>query len=267
MFIGSGIMPPSKSHKSSSSQAEGQSKSFDQNFGLSDQELKRYESLNPPVQAQIMDKLRERNRLNDFVKDYLQEEIHKQFGAIMQLFFPSEHSLKYALQKVDEIELIINDQLPDDIYLFDEETTKKNRLDMLLNAACAYQQLLEKKIARFERALVKLDILHHHKEKHQMLMLIIDELKQQRDHSEFYIHNQDLLEIDDTELNSFLNKLKAIGIGGFTPTATKEASTLTKISFFSAIYEKFIPNLSEGNPDQRTADKSDESSSTKRRKQ
>lgn len=238
-------MPHPKSNASSSPSVADHDQEFNQNLGLSSQEFDRFQTLSPAEQAQILDHLRERNRLNHFVKDYLQEEIHKQFGAIMQLFFPSEHSLKYALQKVDEIELIINEQLPDGINLFDKEITKKNRLEMLLKAAYDYQDLLKKKIDRFERMLVKMDILYHHKEKHQTLQLIIAELEQQHDNLEFYIHNQDLLDLDDSELNSFMNKLKSIGIAGFTPITRKEASTLTKISFFSAIYEKFIPSLSD----------------------
>ena len=231
---------------------------FDAAMGLSILELKRYKQLSDGIQANLVDLLRERNRLNNFVKDYLQEEIHKQSGVLMQFFFPSEHSLKYALQKVDEIEALINAQLEDDTPIFDEDTTRKNRIDMLLKAAHAYQKILEKKIAKFEHGIVKIELIHHYKQKYETLLMIIEELQLQTENTEFYIHNQSLLDVPDHTLNHFLNKLKSIGITGFAPKAnTKDQPTHLTISFFTSIYEKLIFHTSDSDSDQSISEESD----------
>lgn len=238
---------------------------LDAAMGLSILELKRYKQLSDGLQANVMDLLRERNRLNNFVKDYLKEEIHKQSGVLMQFFFPSEHSLKYALQKVDEIETLINAQLEDDTPIFDENTTKKNRIEMLLEAARAYQQLLEKKITKFEHGIMKIELIHHYKQKYETLSLIIDELQLQTELTEFYIHNQYLIDISDHALNHFLNKLKSIGITGFAPKAnSKDQSPHLTISFFTSIYEKLISPSSDSDSDQSISEESNEVPKKKR---
>ena len=201
-----------------------------------------------------MDLLRERNRLNHYVKDYLQEDINKQLGTFLQLFFPAEHSLKYALQKVDEIEEIINSHLDEDQFLFDNSTTKKNRITMLLHSAESYQHTIEKKLKNMEHTVAKVDTLKHLQQKQQDLDLIIRELRTQIESSEFHIHHKDILKIKDSELSYFLNKLKSLGIRGFTPKPNKEHATLFKISIFSAIYEKLVPEAQQNDAKKNSED-------------
>ena len=118
------------------------------NLDLSRTEFERYNSLAPFVKASIIQLLTERKRLNDYVKNYLQEKISEQFGQFMQLLWPTEHSLKYALQKVDESEDKINKHLESEgLQLFDKNTTMKNRLKILLATAYAYQDELDQQIA------------------------------------------------------------------------------------------------------------------------
>ncbi len=133
---------------------------------------------------------------------------------------------------------------------------------MLLTAARTHQQLLEKKITKFEHSIMKIDILHHHKQKYKTLTMIIDELQHQIDSSEFHIHDQAILDIKDSEFNYFLNKLKSIGITGFTPKPNKDQSTLLKVSFFTSIYTKLIPGSPNNNATKKNSEDPDAESKT-----
>ena len=212
------------------------------NFELSEKEFRSYKRLEPYKKAEIIHLLAERRRLNDFVKNHLNEEINKQFGPLMQLFFPSEHSLKYALQKVDEIEEDINKHLGEGLYIFDPATTKRNRIEILLNTAYSYQEVLEKKIAKTGRSALKGNALIQTEEKLEAITGIIKELHLQLDRSEYFMHSEDIMQTKDSELNLFISKIKAIGIADFTPKANKTHTTIFSISFFTAIYEKISPN-------------------------
>ncbi len=210
-----------------------------ENFGLSHLEFQRYKNLNIFNQTKIIDLLRERKRLNDYVKDYLHEKINQKFAVFMQIFFPSEHSLKYALQKVDEIEHTINGYLGNGVAIFDKNTTKKNRVEMLLDVAYAYQHTLYKKLDKAEKLVTKLDVIEGLEQKIHELTMIIDELSLQMKHDEYHIHDKRILMIQDSDLNYFLNKVKAIGINGFRPKLTKDQPIFFKISIIGAIYERF----------------------------
>lgn len=226
------------------------------NLELCETEYIRYKRLGPYKKAGIIHLLTERKRLiNDYVKNYLQEEINKQLGPFMQLLFPTEHSLKYALQKVNEIEDKINKHLEDDeLPIFDKDTTKRNRLEILLTTAYAYQQELEKQITKTGRGALKGNALHLVEQKRKDLHVIIEELHKQLDLSEYFLHNKAILSIKDPELTTFINKLKTIGIGWLAPKTNKYQPTFFSISIFSTIYEKLNPNPQ--NPEDPEADES-----------
>ncbi|MCX7119285.1 MAG: hypothetical protein NTZ86_05400 [Legionellales bacterium] len=212
------------------------------NLELCETEFLRYKHLEPYKKAGIIQLLTERKRLNDYVKNYLQEEINKQFGPFMQLLFPTEHSLKYALQKVDEIEDKINTHLEDDeLHVFDIATTRRNRTEILLTTAYSYLRELDIQIAKTGRSALKGNALVLAEQKREDLHVIIEELHKQLDHSEYFVHNESILSIKDTELSTFINKLKTIGIGGFTPRANKYQPTFFGTSIINAIYEKLNP--------------------------
>lgn len=225
------------------------------NLELCETEFLRYKRLAPYKKASIIQMLAERKRLiDDYVKTHLQEEINKQPGPFMQLLFPTEHSFKYALQKVDEIEDKINKHLEDEaLHIFDENTTKRNRLEILLTTAHAYQQELETKIAKTGRGALKGNALLIAEQKSKDLHTIIEELHKQRDLSEYYLHNEGVLKIKDPELTTFINKLKSIGIG-WVSKSNKYQPTLFSISIISTIYEKLSPNPET--PDDPEADDS-----------
>lgn len=227
-----------------------------ENLGLSPAELKTFKQLNISTQTKIIDLLRQRNLLNDFVKNHLQEDIKQQFGIWLQFFLPSENNLKYALQKVDEIEVLINDHVDGTDTLFDTDTTKKNRLSMLLVSAESYQQQLSGEIKKFEQS-VQVEYVEELRKKNSDLHLIIKELHTQINQAEFYIHNKEILRITDSELKSFLNKVKSIGIEGFNRTSPKNQMGLFKISI-SAIYERLIPSSTYEN-DSDTSEKKEDS--------
>lgn len=213
------------------------------NLELCETEFLRYKRLEPYKKASIIQLLTERKRLNDYVKNYLQEEINKQFGPLMQLLFPTEHSLKYALQKVDEIEDKINKHLEDDaLQVFDKTTTKRNRSEILLITAYSYLQELDKQIAKTGRSALKGNALVLAEQKRGDLHIIIEELHKQLDQSEYFLHNKAILSIKDPELSTFINKLKTIGIGGFTPKANKYQPTFFGVSIITTIYEKLNLN-------------------------
>lgn len=231
------------------------------NFELSEKEFRCYKRLEPYKKAEIIHLLAERRRLNNFVKNHLNEEINKQFGPLMQLFFPSEHSLKYALQKVDEIEEDINKHLGEGLHIFDPATTKRNRLEILLNTAYSYQEVLKNKIAKTGRSALKGSALVQAEEKLEAVAGIINELHLQLNRSEYFMHSNDIMQTKDSELNSFISKIKAIGIADFTPKANKTHTTIFSISFFTAIYEKISPNNSHTSQD--TSEESEEEAETK----
>ncbi len=211
-------------------------------LGLSPRELERYQKMDAFSQAKIIDFLKERNRLNGFVTQYLEEKIN--FNILIQLLFPTEHSLRYALQKADQIEQDINQQLDhNETPLFDKNTTKENRVQILLSVAHSYRETLQKKLQAPQKASHEnLD------QKLSDLNLIIDELQLQIDRSEFFLHNKAILHIKDSDLTYFLNKLKTIGITGLQPkSATKEQPAFFKISILTALYERFTPNQEEAN--------------------
>ncbi|HVT63279.1 MAG TPA: hypothetical protein VHD33_07335, partial [Legionellaceae bacterium] len=212
-------------------------------LGLSAFEYKRYQQLDSASQSEIIMLLKERNRLNDYVKQYLEEEINlnKQFSILIQLLFPTESSLRYALQKVDEIEQNINAHLANGKILFDKNTTKKNRLAMLLTVAEQYQERLELHLQKSKKHGEKPDILDNLTQKIQNITILIKELNLQITTAEFHLHNKDILQIKDPDLLYFINKIKTIGVSGFSPRAQKESTTFFRISIFSAIYERFNP--------------------------
>lgn len=215
------------------------------NFELSETEFRRYKHLEPYKKAEIIHLLAERKRLTDIVKNHLQEEINEQSGPVMQLLFPSEHTVKYALQKVDEIEHKINQHLGEEVlHLFDKISTKRNRLELLLNAAYSYLEKLDKKIAKTGHGALKGKALTAIEEKRQNLSDIIEDLHQQLDRAEYFIHNKDLLKIQDFELNSFIYKLKLIEIGGFEPKPRKYQITFFNINILTSIFEKITPSAS-----------------------
>lgn len=206
-------------------------------LGLSPRELERYQKMDAFSQAKIIDFLKERNRLNGFVTQYLEEKIN--FNILIQLLFPTEHSLRYALQKADQIEQDINQQLDhNETPLFDKNTTKENRLQILLSVAHSYRETLHKKLQAPKKASHEnLD------QKLSDLNLIIDEMQLQINRSEFFLHNKAILHIKDSDLTYFMNKLKTIGITGLQPKSiTKEQPAFFKISILTALYERFTPN-------------------------
>ncbi len=235
-----------------------------ESLGLSPAELKTFQQLNISTQTKIIDLLRQRNLLNDFVKNHLQEDIRQYFGIWLQFFLPSasENNLKYALQKVDEIEVLINDHVDGTATLFDTDTTKRNRLSMLLVSAESYQQQLTEEIQQLEHR-AQAEHADELKKKNTDLLMIIKELHTQIDKSEFYLHNKAILRITDSEFKSFLNKVKSIGIAGFNPKSPRNQMGLFKITI-SAIYERLIPSstpekdsdASENNEDTETKPRS-----------
>ncbi|PJD90589.1 MAG: hypothetical protein CK424_07870 [Legionella sp.] len=210
-------------------------------LGLSAREFERYQKLDAFSQAKIIDFLKERNRLNGFVKQYLEEKIN--LNILIQLLFPTEHSLRYALQKVDQIEQDINLQLDhNEQPLFDKNTTKENRSQILLSVAHAYKDALQQTLNTYK----KNEIPENLTQKFSDLNMIIEELEVQIDRSEFNIHNKAILKIKDADLGYFINKLKTIGITGFQPKSTqKEQSTFFRISILSALYERFTPDQNQ----------------------
>lgn len=236
------------------------------NFELSEKEFRCYKRLEPYKKAEIIHLLAERKRLHDFVKSHLNEEINRQFGPLMQLFFPSEHSLKYALQKVDEIEDEINTYLGEGLYIFDPATTKRNRLEILLNTAHSYQEVLEKKISKTGRYALKGNALVQAEEKLAAITAIINELHLQLDRSEYFMHSNAIMQTKDSELTAFISKIKAIGIDDSTPKANKTHTTIFSISFFTAIYEKISPNNEPASQETREAEAETKESTSKPRR-
>lgn len=237
--------PPAK-YYDNSKLTEAQKKMV-QDYELSEIEFARYQNLPPYKKAEIISLLTERKRLNLYVLNHLQEEINKQFGPLMQFFLPSENDLKYALQKVDEIETAINETVGEELPLFDREVTKRNRLETLLITAHAYKDLLNKEL----HASHKPKQLGGLQKKRDAIGLIIEELHTQLDKSEYFVHNKDILKIRDSEIGAFISKLKTIGIDGFAPKVNKFQPTFFNISILTTIYERLQPksdNEIDSNP-------------------
>ncbi len=206
------------------------------NLELCETEFNRYKRLDSHKKASIIELLNKRKQMNDFVKNYLEEEINKPFGSLKQWLLPTEHSLRYALQKVDESEDAINTQLSDEkLHLFDEKTTKRNRLEILYRIACHHYQALKKQITTAGEG----NDSELNQQKLADLNAIIEELDLELKNSEYYLHNEDLLNIKDIELSAFINKLKIIGITGFHPVKdNKYQPTFFAVSIISFIYQK-----------------------------
>ena len=126
--------------------------------------------------------------------------------------------------------------------VFDKTTTKRNRSEILLITAYSYLQELDKQIAKTGRSALKGNALVLAEQKRGDLHIIIEELHKQLDQSEYFLHNKAILSIKDPELSTFINKLKTIGIGGFTPKANKYQPTFFGISIITTIYEKLNLN-------------------------
>lgn len=212
-----------------------------EDLDLSETEFARYKKLPPYKKAEIIHLLTERKRLNIYVNNHLQEEINKQFGPLMQFFLPSENDLKYALQKVDEMEKMVNEQVGDELQVFDEVITKKNRLEALLITAHTYLDLIDKKLSKHEHSARKNKQVDGLQKKRDDLAIIIEELHTQLERSEFFIHNKAVLGIRDSELGSFISKIKTIGID-FTPKGTKYQPTFFNISIITTMFGRLIPN-------------------------
>lgn len=223
---------------------------------LSEIEFARYKKLPPYKKAEIIHLLTERKRLNHYVNNHLKEEINKQFGPLMQFFLPSDNDLRYALQKVDEIENAINEQVGEGLQLFDRDVTRRNRLETLLITAHTYQDMLDKKLAK-GHASHKSKQFESFQKKRDDLALLIEELHVQRDSFEFFIHNKAVLNIKDSELGYFISKLKSIGIEGLTPKANKYQPTFFNISIITTIFEHLNPNTSIKNKKESESDTKD----------
>ncbi|MCR9192260.1 MAG: hypothetical protein NXI01_06320 [Gammaproteobacteria bacterium] len=213
------------------------------NLGLSHQEFERYKKLNLLSQTKITELLSERKRLNQYVGHYLEEKINRQFAVLLHFLFPSEHNLRYALKKVDDIERKINLHLHDDennTTLFDNDTTKINRLEILLSVAKTYQETLKDALKSHPKSKDTINPLEHRIDD---LEIIIEELKLQIKTGEFCIHNKDILVVKDTDLAYFLTKMKAIDSSGISPkTISKSDASPFSFNILTAIYQHFYPN-------------------------
>lgn len=216
------------------------------NLGLSKTEFERFKKLHMLSYTKITDLLNERKRFNKFVRQYLEEEINRErLAVLIHILFPTDYSLRYALKKVDEIEHDINRRLDhqNESPLFDKNTTKKNRIEMLLSVAVSYQMALKDELDQHEKNRAQPEVIEALEQKLQDLQTIMDELTLQLKTSELHIHNPTIFNIKDSDLSYFLSKLKAIGITGLpSQSATKEQSPLFRINIIAAIYERFNPN-------------------------
>ena len=204
-------------------------------LGLSKSEFYRYKQLDMLVQSMLTPKLVERNDLNHFVILHLGEKIspHHQFTALVKFLIPTEHALRYALQKVNNIEEEINQLLTlhDILPLFDDNTTKKHRVELLLKVALDYKQSL----SQYLNAPHKHDQLQ---QKLKNLALMIAEFKEQLRLSNFTIHNNALYTLPDRDIQYFLSKLKAIGVAGTSnPEAIKKSFGFFKIKLLGALFK------------------------------
>jgi len=231
---------PDPKKQSSISKAE---QKLIRNLGLSHQEFERYKKLNLLSQTKITELLSERKRLNQYVGHYLEEKINRQFALLLHFLFPSEHNLRYALKKVDDIERKINLHLHDDennTTLFDNDTTKINRLEILLSVAKTYQETLKDALKSHPQSKDTINPLKHRIDD---LEIIIEELKLQIQTGEFCIHNKDILSVKDTDLSYFLTKMKAIDSSGIPPkTISKNDASPFSFNILSAIYQHLYPN-------------------------
>ncbi len=215
-------------------------------LGLSKSEFKRYKQLDMLVQSMLTHKLHERNDLNHFVVLHLGEKIspHPQFTALVKILLPTEHALRYALQKVNYIEQEINQLLAlhDTLPLFDDNTTKKHRVELLLEVALEYQQSISKDL----KTLPKREQLQQ-KLKH--LKLIIAELNEQLKTSQFIIHNPALLTSSDPDIQYFLSKLKAIGVTDTNnPESNKKPAGFFRVRILGALFNPEVTDTDQEKP-------------------
>lgn len=207
-------------------------------FNLSLIEFNRYKELDILAQTKITELLKQRKHLNKFVTRHLEEKINanKQFTALIQLLFPTEHALRYAIKKVDDIEYEINARLPKKHELFDKQTTKMNRLQILLEVAEKHKRALTHEISGIPERDEGLQ------RRLQNITMIIDEFKEQLQTKQFTIRNKQLKTITDPDLSYFLSKLKTIGITALKePSLSKNQSSFFKVHIISAMYERFYP--------------------------
>lgn len=218
-------------------------------LGLSKSEFERYKQLDMLVQSMLTHKLHERKDLNHFVVLHLGERIspNQQFTALIKLLLPTEHALRYALQKVNNIEQEINQLLAlhDTLPLFNDDTTKKHRVELLLEVALDYKQSLLK----------DLNTSHKHdqlQQKLKNLTCIITEFKTQLKTANFTIHNKTLFTLEDPDIQYFLSKLKAIGIEDTSkPENSKKPPRFFKVKIMSAFFK---PEVTDEENDKRNTD-------------
>lgn len=204
-------------------------------LGLCPTEFSRFTRLDMLKQSTITNLLKERTLLNNFVRQHLEEKItpKMQFSTLIQILFPTEHALRYALKKVDDIESDINRHLENTVAVFDKKTTKRNRIQMMLDVAIDYKNTL-----------IPNGIGYAQKTKD--ISLIIDELTEQINTSKFSIHRKDILKITDPELSYFLSKLTIIGITGMSG---KQETSIFKVRSISAFFERFYSDQPKDHDD------------------